>query len=158
MSIKIEEYTAIYHQPVVDLVLEIQQQEFGIPITYADQPELANINQFFDKFLLAIVNGKPVGTIGLKVINNFAIIRKMFIAKDFRGAANGSIAQKLLNALEAEIAAIFIDNIYLGTIDRYKAAHRFYEKNNYIEIAKSHLPTEFPAMQVDNKFYHKNLR
>ncbi|MGO7422080.1 GNAT family N-acetyltransferase, partial [Rhizobium ruizarguesonis] len=42
---------------------------------------------------------------------------------------------------------------FLGTTDKFVAAHRFYEKNGFTEIAKSALPRTFPLMAVDSKFY-----
>jgi hypothetical protein len=36
-----------------------------------------------------------------------------------------------------------------------KAAHRFYEKNGFVEIAKEQLPESFPLMRVDNRFFKR---
>jgi hypothetical protein len=38
-----------------------------------------------------------------------------------------------------------------------KAAHRFYEKNNFNNIPVTDLPSYFPRMMADNKFYHLHL-
>lgn len=46
-----------------------------------------------------------------------------------------------------------IQEIYLGTTDKFVAAHRFYEKNGFVEIPKAALPPQFPVMNVDSKFY-----
>jgi GNAT superfamily N-acetyltransferase len=51
-----------------------------------------------------------------------------------------------------------IEVILLGTVDRMQAAHRFYEKNGFVEIAKKALPNNFPIVQVDTKFYKLFLR
>lgn len=37
------------------------------------------------------------------------------------------------------------------------AAHRFYEKNGFRELARSELPERFPVMAVDSKFYGLSL-
>jgi N-acetylglutamate synthase-like GNAT family acetyltransferase len=97
-----------------------------------------------------------VGTIGFKILDNFAIIRKMFVAKNFRGSPFKT-AQKLLHALEAQITLKNIHSIYLGTTEFFKAAHQFYERNGYTEIQKEKLPPTFPIMKIDTKFYYKAL-
>lgn len=154
----IEKYNSSHHATVVEIITTIQQSEYGLPITYKEQPDLANIPEFYDEFLVATVCGKPVGTIGLKIIDDFAIIRKMFVVKEFRGAAHGGIAKQLLSAIEeAALAKQKIAIIYLGTTELFKAAHSFYEKNSYVEIHMADLPKSFPVMKVDKKFYCKTL-
>ena len=51
--------------------------------------------------------------------------------------------------------------IFLGTTAKFLAAHRFYEKNEFIEIMKSELPVALPTLSLYIKFYrlpttHKN--
>ena len=156
MNIKIQPYQPSWHSDVVHLITTIQQDEFGLPITYKDQPDLADIPGFYDVFLVAHLSDQLVGTIGLKILGNFAIIRKMFVAQEARGRVLG-VAQKLLVALEGEASSRGIDKIYLGTTDFFKAAHRFYEKNGYEEISISDLPGDFPVMKIDTKFYCKKI-
>ena len=50
-----------------------------------------------------------------------------------------------------------IEEVILGTIDRYAAARRFYERNNFQQILESELPEYFPKMKIDNRFYRKFL-
>jgi predicted N-acetyltransferase YhbS len=50
-----------------------------------------------------------------------------------------------------------ITHIFLGTADRFHAAHRFYEKYGFAEIAKAALPASFPIMAVDTKFHALRL-
>lgn len=157
MPILIEKYNSSHQAAVAEIITTIQQDEYSIPITYADQPDLANIPEFYDSFLVATVSGNPVGTIGLKIIHDFAIIRKMFVAKEFRGAAHGGIAKQLLVAIEEEAREKQITKIYLGTTALFKAAHLFYERNSYLEIRMTDLPESFPVMKVDTKFYCKTL-
>jgi GNAT superfamily N-acetyltransferase len=48
-------------------------------------------------------------------------------------------------------------SIYLGTTERFHAAHRFYRKNGYGEVTWSVLPEDFPVMFVDKLFFAKAL-
>ncbi|MEZ5576675.1 MAG: GNAT family N-acetyltransferase [Candidatus Competibacteraceae bacterium] len=62
--------------------------------------------------------------------------------------------QKLLNwAGEKQLR-----RVYLGTTEKFLAAHRFHEKNGFLQIAKSDLPGSFPVMSVDTKFYCLSLQ
>ena len=47
----------------------------------------------------------------------------------------------------------YVAAVYLGTTAKFLAAHRFYEKNGFREIAREALPDSFPVMAVDTKFY-----
>ena len=46
-----------------------------------------------------------------------------------------------------------ISEIFLGTTEKFLAAHKFYEKNGFVPIDKDGLPGSFPIMSVDTKFY-----
>ena len=50
-----------------------------------------------------------------------------------------------------------VREVYLGTTAKFLAAHRFYEKNGFVEIDHSELPESFPVMVVDTKFYRLEL-
>ena len=73
-----------------------------------------------------------------------------------RGARTGT-ARLLLETLLAWSRERRTRDIFLGTRPRFLAAHRFYEKNGFVEIAKSGLPPAFPIMEVDTRFYHLAL-
>jgi N-acetylglutamate synthase-like GNAT family acetyltransferase len=157
MEIKVEAYTDPYKQQVMDLIVPIQQEEFNIPITAADQPDLQQIPTFYQNnngnFWLAINDGRVVGTISLLDIGNRqGALRKMFVHKDYRGKEHGT-GQLLLNTLFSWAKEKAYTEIYLGTTAKFLAAHRFYEKNNFEEVTVAELPASFPRMEVDVKFY-----
>ncbi|MNK47746.1 acetyltransferase [compost metagenome] len=150
-----------YENQIVDLILNIQQKEFNVPITLEDQPDLLDIQNFYFKsggtFLGAFIDGKLVGTIALVKFNpEAAAIRKMFVKKEFRGK-EFQIAQQLLEQLIAYSKENRIKDLYLGTVSLLQAALRFYEKNNFATIPKEALPTDFPLMKPDNTFCHLKL-
>jgi len=150
-----------YENQIVDLILNIQQKEFNVPITLEDQPDLQDIANFYYKpggiFLGAFIDEKLVGTIALvKFSKEGGAIRKMFVKKEFRGK-EFNIAQHLLEELIKYSKENGIQDLYLGTISILQAALRFYEKNNFITIQKEALPVDFPLMKPDNVFCHLNL-
>jgi N-acetylglutamate synthase-like GNAT family acetyltransferase len=50
-----------------------------------------------------------------------------------------------------------LNDIYLGTTDKFLAAHRFYEKHGFAPVDVETLPETFPVMAVDSKFYRRQL-
>ncbi|MDM9626656.1 GNAT family N-acetyltransferase [Rhizobium sp. S152] len=161
-DIRIRPFAPSDKDGVISTILPIQSEEFGIAITAADQPDLSAIPEFYQsgkgQFWVATSDDIVVGTIGLKDIgNDQAALRKMFVAADFRGRERG-VATALLAALVRHAETQGLSDIYLGTTDKFLAAHRFYEKNGFIEVEKSTLPESFPVMAVDSKFYRLSLR
>lgn len=159
--VRIERYDDKYRQGMVELILDIQQSEFNLPIELGDQPDLLEVNKFYFRnkgaFWLAMDEERVVGTIALIDIGNRqSALRKMFVHKAYRGKET-ALAQKLINTLFDCCAQSGIEEIYLGTIDTMSAAHRFYEKNGFVEIEKLALPPSFPVVRVDNKFFMRRL-
>ena len=144
------------------MILPIQQEEFAISITAEDQPDLLAITDFYQTgtggFWVAKAAGRVVGTIGLKDIgNSHSALRKMFVATYYRGSSSGT-ARRLLTTLLTAAESRGIATIFLGTTDKFVAAHRFYEKNGFAEVRRQELPDTFPLMAVDTKFYAISLR
>lgn len=153
----VKKYSHENQAQVVDLILQIQQQEYNIAITKDDQPDLFTIEEVYQtgngNFWVALYDRKVVGTISLLDIgNNQVALRKMFVNKEYRGSTYKTASLLLDTAIkwakERPIKAIF-----LGTTPQFLAAHRFYEKNGFISIGSSDLPENFPVLKVDKKFY-----
>ncbi len=156
-NIEIKPYANAYKNQIIQLILKIQTEEFGITISIKDQPDLEQIQQFYQKgcgnFWVALDGDHVIGTIALIDIGNGqTALRKMFVEKDYRGKKKG-VAKALLNEVIAWCQNKQVREIYLGTTSAFLAAHRFYEKNGFQEITKSELPQAFDVMQVDTKFY-----
>ncbi|MEN2399135.1 GNAT family N-acetyltransferase [Flavobacterium sp. MC2016-06] len=150
-----------YENQIVDLILNIQQKEFNVPITIQDQPDLLNIKNFYYEpggiFLGAFIDDELVGTIALVKFNNQAgAIRKMFVKQEYRGKQY-NIAQQLLEELISYSTKNGLRALYLGTVSILQAALRFYERNHFITIQKDELPYDFPLMSPDNVFCKLDL-
>lgn len=156
-TIRIERFHADDTDGIIGLILPIQQDEFGIAITAEAQPDLREIETFYQTgngdFWVAKTQGKVVGTIGLKDIGNGnTALRKMFVAAEYRGRPF-QVAHRLLTTLLEAAKIRGVKTVYLGTTDKFIGAHKFYEKNGFAEIGPETLPVEFPRMAVDTKFY-----
>ena len=154
---------------VLGLILPIQQQEFALAITAADQPDLADIDGFYRRgageFWVAAQGERIIGCIALIDIGasgalidigatgalidigeRGGVVRKMFVAVDHRGRSAG-VAQRLLDVLTAHAVKAGLTALWLGTTEKFLAAHRFYEKNGFSVIAvlcsnRHHWPIE----------------
>lgn len=161
MTPTIVPFTARHADQVVALILPIQREEFGVPITLADQPDLLDVPGFYQRgaggFWVALDGDAVVGTIAVVDIGcGQGALRKMFVRASHRGAERG-VARRLLATLVAWSVAHGIRELFLGTTAPMHAAHRFYERNDFREIAAAALPPAFPRMAVDTKFYRRGL-
>ena len=143
---------------IIELITNIQCNEFQIPITIKQQPDLLNIESFYQEktgnFWVACIANKVIGTISLLDIGNQqAALRKLFVHKNYR-SKQPNAAKQLLAVLLEWAKQQSMQEIFLGTSDKLMAAHRFYEKNGFAEVSQQNLPETFPVMEVDNKFYH----
>ncbi|MGF9697954.1 GNAT family N-acetyltransferase [Paenibacillus sp. MABNR03] len=157
-TIDIKEYSSKYQSQVLDLILQIQQQEYHVPITREDQPDLLEIETFYQKgngnFWVAVANDEVVGTIALLDIGGANVaLRKMFVAENYRGKIL-QVSSRLLHQAFQWARENSVNDIYLGTTQQFVAAHRFYEKNGFVSVTREELPDAFPLMKVDTKFYH----
>ena len=155
--IEIDLFDDRYQEGVVDVILPIQQKEFGIPITLGDQPDLIDIPGFYRKgkgnFWVALQGREVVGTIALIDLGRGqGALRKMFVKKTYRGEGF-RVADALLKTLMNWCRDQNVHQVFLGTTEKFLAAHRFYEKKGFSHIDKSDLPPGFPIMVVDTKFY-----
>ncbi|WP_132391308.1 GNAT family N-acetyltransferase [Novosphingobium sp. PhB165] len=144
-------------QGVIDVILPIQREEFGIAISADDQPDLRAIPAWYQtgagEFLVAEHEGRIVGTIAMKDIGaGQGALRKMFVAADYRGREFGTANALLARLLEISRAA-GIREVFLGTTDKFLAAHRFYERHGFHRVEPQELPESFPRMAVDTRFY-----
>jgi N-acetylglutamate synthase-like GNAT family acetyltransferase len=155
--ITINTYSEQYRDGVATLILPIQQEEFGLAISLQDQPDLLDIPGFYQSghgnFWLALADDEVVGSISLRDIGNRqGALRKMFVQAPFRGREH-QVAQRLLQTLVDWSREQGLKEVFLGTTAAFLAAHRFYEKNGFVEITAADLPSAFPRMALDTKFY-----
>jgi len=155
--VRIEPYLGHDADAVVELITTIQIREFGVATSAEKQPDLRDIPTFYQHgagdFWLAFEGGELIGTIALlDVGGGVCVLRKMFVKKAFRGRERG-VAAALMRTLLDRAGDRGVCEIYLGTVDVYHAAHRFYEKNGFVEVARAEVPDSVPLMDVDVKYY-----
>ena len=160
--IQIVPFAAQHVEGVGALIVGIQRDEFQLPITLEAQPDLQDIPGFYQhgagNFWVAVAeSGEVVGTVALLDIGDQkGALRKMFVHPSYRGPGHG-VSARLLDALLEWARAHGVRDVYLGTTEKFLAAHRFYERNGFEQIAPDELPPRFPKMALDTRFYHRAL-
>jgi len=158
MNITIAPYENKYQNQTANLILSIQNEEFNLDVNINDRDDLQNIKQTYtsqetSNFWLALYNNNVIGTISiLDITKKRLALQNMYIHKDFRGTIYNT-ATKLLKQTINFAYENKMKEIYLGTGNDFYAAHKFYEKNGFMEVSKESLPSTFPFMSIDNKFY-----
>lgn len=161
-AVRILPFEQRWQEEIGQMVISIQRDEFHVPITLEEQPDLLKIAEFYGKgksnFWVALHGDRVVGSIGLIDIGNEqAAIRKMFVAAEFRGKEKGVARELFANVVEY-CKVHGIKQIFLGTVEALKAAQRFYLKNNFVEIPADALPDSFPRMEIDTRFFRLDVR
>jgi len=156
-TITVVPFTANFTDQLVSMIVSIQQNEFNLPISAKDQPDLFDIENLYQKgngnFWIAIHDNEVVGSIALIDIGNQQVaLRKMFVHQNYRGKDTGT-AHKLFESLLYWSIGKSVQGIYLGTTEKMYAAQKFYVNKGFVEINKTGLPDSFPIMEVDSKFY-----
>ena len=159
-SIDLLRYADAMQPEMLQLILSIQRDEFGFDISAADQPDLLDIDGFYRSgagdFWVARSADEIVGTIALRDIGNAqGALRKMFVAATHRGREH-RVAERLLARLMAVARDRSLGEIFLGTTERFAAAHRFYEKHGFTRVEPEQLPAAFPRMGLDTRFYARS--
>ena len=158
MNITIRPYGNEYKKQTINLILSIQREEFNKIVNEEDRPDLQDIENYYlqndsGNFWLALYNNNVIGTISIKNINQEKLaLQNMYIHKDFRGTIYNT-ATKLLKETIIFANKKGTKEIYLGTATDFYAAHKFYERNGFSQVGKETLPSNFPVMDFDNKFY-----
>lgn len=142
---------------VLDMIENIQKNEFSIPITEETNASILKAEETYHfnntcHFWYAInKDGMIIGSIGLKKIDDKKLeLKKFFTHQNYRGKG---VAKKLLKkALQMALKNNYTQ-LYLGTVDLLKSAHRFYQKMGFEEIPKEELPPNFEVCSLDSIFY-----
>lgn len=139
------------HQNGVDELMKEISEEFDLLAAHPDyKPSLP------DPYWVAEHASTVVGTIGMNHTNGYAVLKRMFLKKHFRGKEKG-IAGLLLQTAFDWCRENSIHSVYLGTMERFNAAQTFYEKKGFRRISENELPDGFVSNPVDDIFYKLDL-
>lgn len=152
-------YQEKYKQQIIDLILHIQNNEAGISLSLDEQPDLMDIDSYYQKsggeFWIAVDNDSLVGTVALMCKNSGnAVLKKFFVRKDYR-------KQKVGYALYCRLIEFArkknINTIVLDTPSVAHDSHRFYERAGFVRISSAELPFEYDYPDRNSYLYMLKL-
>ena len=109
------------------------------------------------EILLAVINGRAIGTTSIKMIrDNASELKRMYIEPNFHGQ---KIGQLLLEATFRKSIQLGATEMYLESPPPFKSAHKLYQKNGF-EIIEEYPEVSIPQELRFNWVYMKksNLR
>ncbi|HEY1037811.1 MAG TPA: GNAT family N-acetyltransferase [Bacteroidia bacterium] len=145
-----------HHQPQIDEIMSSIADEFSENIFSSQFKKLNEIARLPTHiYWVAKSGGTVLGTCGYCLLENNKIeLKRMFLHKDFRGQG---VAQALVDTVMNAATDKNISTVYLGTMEQFKAAQAFYEKNGFTKIPREELPKDFLINPVDKVFYKREI-
>jgi len=141
-----------YQEAICTMMDEIQD-EFEIPFRNPNGKQISDIVSPDDLFWVALNGNQVLGTVGLSHIDDHnAFLRHLFVAKEARGKAQG-VSKALLDTALQEATNRNYQSVYLGTMEQFKAAQKFYLTNHFNCISREELPAKMPVSPMDTIFY-----
>lgn len=155
--VRIIDYNLEYQQGIDEMMKGIEK-EFPIPITSAQSTRIHEVYHLADQtFWVALHDQKVVGTIGLSLFSkDEAVLKRMMVDKNYRGN-NFNTASLLLNKSLDWAKERGYTKIYLGTMDQFIAAQKFYVRHGFTSISEDQLPKDYSPNPIDTLYYYKDL-
>lgn len=148
MSLRIIPYDSRYETEAGKLMAEVNA-EFNMPASHPTyKPKVP------DNYWLAFDGDLLIGMVALNIIDDYGILKRMFVKAPYRGSG---IAYTLLQTLIDCAETNNLSAVYLGTIDTFKAAQQFYSKHAFKQILHAELPDTFEHNPIDTLFYKRIL-
>ena len=125
---EIREYNMKDKKQITDLWIDvcIKEHEFS-----EWEHEIQLIEECdYEKIVVAVYNGKVVGSMAYKKINDeIAELKRVYIYPEHRGKG---LANRLLNEILDIVKKNKYREVIVETLENFKSGRRFYEKNNFI--------------------------
>ncbi len=156
-------YDDRYKEEVINLIMYVQNVEFGVGISMEEQPDILDIQSNYinngGNFWVALNdNGEVVGSISLqRKTNEIAVLKKFFVYKDYRGKEFG-IGRGLYKALLDFATKQGFSKVILDTPSKATRSHSFYKKVGFKEIAKEDLPIKYDYPDRDSLIFELDLK
>ncbi len=152
ITITIEPFAPV-HQAGVDSMLDTIANEFKEPFFHKPVKKMEDLYRLPGRsYWVAIADNVVIGSVGVIIADSYAILKSLFVAKAFRGSEL-NVAGRLIDCVKDEAVRRGCAQIFLGTMEQFKAAQRFYEKHGYKKIQVKELPGDYPHNALDVIFY-----
>lgn len=153
-NIKIIEYNEKYSKEINDFINWSMYNFIGRK--FKQREDLIDINEYYIKnggnFWIAIYKNKIIGTIALENRNEFGILKRFYIDKDYQKIGIGSMLYDKLETYAKNKTNI--KTLYLACGKVLKNAHKFYNKKGWKQINAMEIEMHFA---VDDDFFKKEI-
>lgn len=153
-NIKIIEYSEIYDKKINDFVNLSMHIFIGRP--FKQRNDLINIIDYYIKnggnFWIALDYEKVIGTIALENRGNIGILKRFYVDKEYQNLGIGSSLYKVFEDYVKNKTQI--KTLYLACGKVLTNAHKFYKKNNWIQIHELEIDMH---VALDDDFFKKDL-
>jgi N-acetylglutamate synthase-like GNAT family acetyltransferase len=144
------------HQMDIDIMMGAIASEFQEPI-FPRAGSVVSIPISDRRLWVAVSGGMVVGTVGVLItVNSFAVLKSMFVAKEYRRTSERLGSRLLKTAIDFAVDEGAC-TMYLGTMTQFKAAQQFYAAQGFEKIPESELPIGFPGNELDTIFFRKAI-
>ena len=140
------------------MILDIQNNEFGINLFIDEQPDLLAVQEYYlDEggcfYLVINEDDEPVGILAImNKGNGIGILKKFFVRKDYRSK---KVGVELYNIVMEFCEDRQFHTLMLDTPSVSKSAQAFYEKNGFKRVTKDDLPVEYEYLERESYLYMK---
>lgn len=146
------------HQPGIDDMMAGIAMEFQKGIFSPNATKISEVYSLPGHYYWTAMYGeKVVGTTGLIFISGKnAVLKRMMVDKNFRGPEMNT-AKKLLDTCIVHAKKQARERIFLGTMEQFKAAQRFYSREGFIQIPLDTIPVDMSINPLDTLYYRLDI-
>lgn len=158
---KILQYDDSFKDEVIAPILDIQNNEAGINLSLAEQPDLSDITGAYmaggGNFWVAVdAGGQVIGTLALMMLGDgWAVLKKFFVRSDYR---SHGVGLALYEVLLDHASRHRVRHIILDTPSVAVKSHAFYERAGFRRIDKTCLPVRYEYPDRDSLLYRLDLQ
>lgn len=125
MEYQLQEYSKEYEEELIDLLLDVCVEEYGLGHYKDDLIQHVRNDEAIKRWIL-LDNGKLIATICYtERSKKIAEIKKVYIKKEYRHLGIGT---RMVNMVIDYLKNMKYDAICVGTSDHFENARKFYEK------------------------------
>lgn len=155
MAYQIRSYEDPDKDQVIDVVLSIQNDEFGLGIGIDEQPDILDVPAHYIRdhggfWVAATPDGSVIGTVGLmRKSPEVGVMKKFFVRAPYRGRQHG-VAAALYKDMLDFAKAENLTSIILDTPSSATRSHAFYRSVGFRIISKDELPVKYQYPDRDS--------
>ena len=145
-------------EAVIALVLGIQNNEFHLGLSIADQRDLSDVDAYYLRaggtfWVAESPDGAIVGSMGLlRLRADLGVMKKFFVAAPWRGRDRG-VARALYDRFIDFARAEGIRQVVLDTPASATRSHGFYRSVGFVQIDRRDLPMTYDFPERDTLFF-----